>query len=597
MRSLWGCVLLAALAPVCHGHPPLLVLYPQQLQFPAPFTVSATPTKQLFVIENDTHGDMEWTSQIVTSSGGSWLSMSPGSGTLPDTDGPGYLNTYVSVSPVGLKPGVYTGSITISGSRLYEGQVYQATDSPQTVTVTYTVYEASVPSVKVSSNQVALQGVASIGTAVSSTVTVSNAGPGTLNWTASAQTSSASNWLSVNPASGTNTGTLSISANPAMLTPGTYTGTVNVAAPGSPTAAVSVTFAVRGPTPPQLKLSTQPLTFTGSSGSASLNPQYIAISNPGETALNWRAACATYNGGSWLTVAPGNGTNNGSVVVIANVAALLPGFYAGVVTVSADGVANTPAQIPVSLTVSHPTPSLDNGGIYNAASLSPDGVVAGSIASIFGARLGPAAGVSFNPDPANPAPSLSLAGTTVMVDGVAAPLFFVSASQINLQIPIESAGKPNATVRIQADGVDPAQFTLGLAPAALGIFSVDGTRAAAINQDGTLNTDTPAPVGSVVQFYATGQGVANMPVKTGAPAPLQAPFPAPVTPFSLQIGGLPAKILFAGLAPGTVGMLQINAQVPAGVNPSDLTPVAIQSGSAKPSLVYISTSAAAASSP
>ena len=273
MRVQWACALSLALATLVFGHPPDLILYPQQLQFPVPATVSVLPTRQLFFIQNGTHGDMEWTTQITTSSGGNWLSMSPSSGMLPNSDDPSSMNTYVSVSPAGLKPGVYTGTITVTASRLYAGTVYAATHSPQTVTVTYTVYEASVPSVKVSTNAVTLQGVAGIGAATSASAGISNAGPGTLIWSATANVNGAGSWLSVSPASGMNASTLTITANPGSLAPGTYTGSVSVSAPGSPTAVIAVTYNVRAPTPPQLQLSAQPLNFSILAGAANVPPK------------------------------------------------------------------------------------------------------------------------------------------------------------------------------------------------------------------------------------------------------------------------------------------------------------------------------------
>ena len=298
-------------------------------------------------------------------------------------------------------------------------------------------------------------------------------------------------------------------------------------------------------------------------------------------------ASSTFNGGAWLSVAPALGTNNGAISVSANTADLSPGIYVGKVTISGDGAANSPAQVQVNLTVRRGSPSLEGGGFYNAASLSPDGVVPGSIASIFGIRLGPDVGVSFAADPNTPSPPVSLAGTRVTFDGAPAPLFYVSANQINLQIPLEVAGKPVATAHIEAEGYDPAEFKVNLNPSNIGIFSVDGIRAAAMNQDGSLNSPVkPAAAGSIVQFYATGQGTLDEPVPTGALAPLQAPFPAPTNPFALKIGGLPAKIIFAGLAPGMVGMLQINVQVPSDLPPADLVPVEAQSGSGKPKTVY-----------
>ena len=88
-----------------------------------------------------------------------------------------------------------------------------------------------------------------------------------------------------------------------------------------------------------------------------------------------------------------------------------------------------------------------------------------------------------------------------------------------------------------------------------------------VNQDGSINSDkNPAPQGSIVVLYATGEGQTSPAGVTGKAAP--APFPLPVLPVSLTVAGIPANILFAGQAPGFVGVMQINAQVPSGFVPS-----------------------------
>ncbi|MGQ0666234.1 MAG: BACON domain-containing protein, partial [Nitrospiraceae bacterium] len=73
-------------------------------------------------------------------------------------------------------------------------------------------------------------------------VTLTNTG-GTLNWTASDNTS----WLSVTPGSGSGSGTLTASVNTAGLAAGTYNGTITVTATGAPTNTVGVTLTVNPP--------------------------------------------------------------------------------------------------------------------------------------------------------------------------------------------------------------------------------------------------------------------------------------------------------------------------------------------------------------
>jgi len=66
----------------------------------------------------------------------------------------------------------------------------------------------------------------------------------------------------------------------------------------------------------------------------------------------------------------------------------------------------------------------------------------------------------------------------------------------------------------------------------------------------------------------------NPPVAAGAAAP-SSPLSVTGNPVSVLMGGREAQVLFAGLAPGFAGLYQVNAVVPAGVSPSNDTPVTL----------------------
>jgi hypothetical protein len=297
MRIEWAGWLVAISAPVLYSHPPDLILSTQQIQFQT--TVSApNPPSQLFILTNGTHADMQWSAQISSASGGQWLSMFPPGGAT--ADGAENAYTQVSVSAAGLKPGVYTGTITITASRLYLGVVYPATHSPQSATVTLTVAADASPIVKVSTNVLTVQGVAGVGPASRVPVAVTNAGSGNLAWTAAAQASTGTGWLAVSPSSGLNSGTITITADPSSLAQGVYNGSVTVSAAGSVPTVIAVTFTLRDQTPPSLQLANQPLNFFVVAGGSSPPAQRIAITNSGEKALNWQVTSSTFNGGAWL---------------------------------------------------------------------------------------------------------------------------------------------------------------------------------------------------------------------------------------------------------------------------------------------------------
>ena len=172
-----------------------------------------------------------------------------------------------------------------------------------------------------------------------------------------------------------------------------------------------------------------------------------------------------------------------------------------------------------------------------------------------------------------------LAETRGFFDGVLSPLFYVQANQVNAQAPYAVAGRTSTQLQVQYQDRFTDSVTLPVAPAAPGIFArAGGTgQGAILNQDSTPNSSSnPAPRGSFVTLFATGEGRTDPAGIEGKPA--EAPYPRPVLPVSLSIGGLPAEITFAGTAPGFAGLLQVNARVPAGVAPGAAIPVFLTVG-------------------
>jgi uncharacterized protein (TIGR03437 family) len=201
--------------------------------------------------------------------------------------------------------------------------------------------------------------------------------------------------------------------------------------------------------------------------------------------------------------------------------------------------------------------TVNPGGVVNAADfLSP--VAPGSIITIFGSNLAAA------PAQASSVPlPTSLGGISVTINGTLAPLFYVGPGQINAQAPFETLP---GSATISVNGSAPVPFTV--AASAPGIIVYGSNRAVAVNQGGVLNSPVhPAISSGRVTVYMTGQGAVNPPVPSGAPAPFQ-PLALPVLPVTATVGGQPAQVLFAGLTPGGVGLLQVNLKLPA-LGPGD----------------------------
>ena len=203
-------------------------------------------------------------------------------------------------------------------------------------------------------------------------------------------------------------------------------------------------------------------------------------------------------------------------------------------------------------------PAIALAGVTNAASYGTV-VSPGEIVSVFGTAL------AVTPASAGAPPlPVKLSDVSVSVNGVAAPLLYVSPVQINAQIPFETAA---GTAQIQvSSSAGTATLKVQVAPAAPAIFTLnsEGSGAGAIEQGltGQLVTNSnPAAAGEIISVYCTGLGAVNPPAVTGAAAPV--PPPQTVLQVQAYIAGVPAQVTYAGLAPGFAGLYQINVQVPA----------------------------------
>jgi uncharacterized protein (TIGR03437 family) len=176
---------------------------------------------------------------------------------------------------------------------------------------------------------------------------------------------------------------------------------------------------------------------------------------------------------------------------------------------------------------------------------------------------------------------INLGGVEVLVGGRPAPLLYVSQSQINFQVPYEA---PVGSTPIEIQVINPSTGQIlasnfyTIDPVAPGLFTADGSGAgqlAALNQDNTVNSQThPAKAGSIIQLFGTGVGAVAGAPKDGQPAPNE------LLPTSGQIevyiNGGQVPVSYSGLAPGFIGLWQINAQVPANApTPTNPVPVSV----------------------
>jgi uncharacterized protein (TIGR03437 family) len=198
-------------------------------------------------------------------------------------------------------------------------------------------------------------------------------------------------------------------------------------------------------------------------------------------------------------------------------------------------------------------PAVFAGGIVNAFSGQGGAVAPGEVVSIYGRGLGPMTGVALPLDQTGRLPTMG-PGVSVTCNGIAAPIFFAQSDQLNIQVPYELAGSPEAALIVTVNGRSSEIVTVPVKATQPGLFP------RVWNQDGTINSpDNPAAAGTVIVLYATGQGVTSPPSPTGfIPGGI---YPEPAAPAALRTGGVEAPIEFKGQAPGTVGVAQINARL------------------------------------
>jgi len=227
-----------------------------------------------------------------------------------------------------------------------------------------------------------------------------------------------------------------------------------------------------------------------------------------------------------------------------------------------------------------PTPVPAQGGILNSATGTMGGLAAGSIATIYGS------GLALEPAQADGAPLPTLlGGAMVTVDGFPAGIYYASPSQISFQVPWEVAGKTQVSVVVTSGGVASAPATIPLSAYAPGLYTTNqqGTGQAAARVAGTASIaapvgvfpgSSPAPRGGYVEFYGTGFGpVSNTPADCAASPAV--PLAYTNATVSATVGGLKASVSFSGLAPGLIGLYQIDVRIPAGVTPGNAVPVTL----------------------
>lgn len=182
-----------------------------------------------------------------------------------------------------------------------------------------------------------------------------------------------------------------------------------------------------------------------------------------------------------------------------------------------------------------------------------------------------------------PLPS-SLGGFEIRIAGRAAPLFFAAANQVNFQAPAAAQGAQLVEMLHSGSVLATGLWLPGRAPAFFTVSQGGAGQGVALNEDGSLNAAaSPALRGRAVQMFGTGAG-AEFLSASGQPLTLPDGQPAPpggsplfLTPIRplVRVGPAPATVLFSGLAPGLVGVWQVNFTVPLNAPAGAAVPVTV----------------------
>jgi uncharacterized protein (TIGR03437 family) len=365
--------------------------------------------------------------------------------------------------------------------------------------------------------------------------------------------SSEAPWLSVSPSSGTMPQILSVIADPSGLQPATYSTHIDVTANQTANggARIPVTFTIQEVVPFNVDPAAVAVRLPLCTGTQT-TPQEATLILTSAQSMTYHA---TGVAGDQTGTTPGQ-------LTLSLGSCGYPGLSdGGYVNITTSG--NNVVDVPVAYMAPGLVPLIEPGGIVNGATFAQGPVAPGSIASVFGVDLADSEYVTTStPLPGGPPFGQ---GVSQIPYGYVAPddeygYFYEGPLQWNIQIP---ATLQPGTYWLTIGSSGPVSFTV--APTAPYIFIWGSNHGAVQNEDYSQNTpQNPAAAGSVVLVYLTGQGAVNPPVPTRFAAP-SSPLSKTVAATTATIDGSPTNVDFSGLAPGLVGLAQVNLDIPAGL--------------------------------
>jgi uncharacterized protein (TIGR03437 family) len=382
-------------------------------------------------------------------------------------------------------------------------------------------------------------------------------------------------WVRVSSSSGNTPATLTVWSELALVPPGTNNSNIQIAGPKNQVN-VPVNFVFAEVPQPTVTPASVSLNHVLGAPAPTQNISVDTGGAPGTFTVSAR----TDTGVDWLSVSPTSGATPGTIALSVATDRLVPGDNSGTITLNISANDTTYTRM-ISVVVKAGRPANTIHSVLHGATLLPSAVAPGLILTITGSGLGPASGVAARPTSAGSFDTI-LSDVRVTFDGAPAPLLYVREDQINAIAPYSLQGRLNTRVRVERGENWSLPVELRVVDAAPGFFTAGGTgrgQAAAMNADLTMNSAaTPAPRGSVITLFGTGEGQTDPGGQDGRI--IATDIRRPLLPVTARVAGRPAEVLYAGSAPTQVsGLFQINLRIPEDTPPGTV-PLEIQVGSA-----------------
>ncbi|MBZ5604578.1 MAG: hypothetical protein LAO79_19935, partial [Acidobacteriia bacterium] len=530
-----------------------------------------------------------WTLSTKTFQGGGWLTATPSGNVSDPAKAP--VTIAINVNPAGLAAQDYYGSVTLSPS---DGK-----HPPVTIAIVLSIVPAGAaepPSV-LPGGLVFLTPANTAGTPQS--FVISNLTSKQLAFAGTAAGSSG--WFDFNPKSATiaagRATTISVTPAAAAFAPGVYRGSIQLAFGDGSSQVVDLLLVVSSGVTPSANFTT-PSDFAAAAATPTctatkLLPVFTTIAAGFNTPAAWPSSVIVQ-----VVDDCGNAVSSGSVVASfsngdpplglistgggAWSGTWVPGLATTKMTVRADAT-HAPlvgsVQVSGQIAKNAGVPVVTPGGIVSTGDFVT-GPALGLTIAIFGSGF---ADAPVQPQTL-PLPH-QVGSTTVVLGSETLPLLYASDGLIAAVIPYDVPVNASQQLVVTHGNAVSVPVSFGMFDAAPVVLATSGAgtgQAHAYKYDAQgnailANAADPATAGDPLVIYAIGLGAVSPSVNAGDASPSSPPSTIPGT-VTVQIGGVPAKVAFAGLTPTAVGLYQVNVTVPPGITPGAQVPVTISVG-------------------